>query len=146
MTSEKWIKLGLVAADPQYGTLQGKITEESFDPRDGVKADSLESQFKSAINHGDAFELFDPIIFSIARTEEGPAIGTIALAKDSDATIVSTIGDSIMVNSRNILLWSWIDETDEQWQQIVATTISGIDIARGGNLDLGDDIIKFPGS
>lgn len=142
--NERWIKLGLVGADPQFGTLQGKIAKDSFG--EGKLGCSVEEHFKIVVDSGTAFELFDPIIFSIARTDKGPMVGTIALAKDSEATIVPTLGTSLMINSKNILWWAWVDQDDEQWQQIVASTISGIDIAPGGNLDLGDDIIRFPGS
>ncbi len=148
MSNEKWVKLGLVAADPQFGTLQGKITDESFDAfGEAVKAGNLEQKLKKTTAAGGVFELFDPIILKMARTQDGmPALGTVALVKDDDTALIPTLGDSILINSKNVLWWAWIDENDQQWQQIVASTISGIDIAPGGNLGLGDDIIRFPGS
>ncbi len=153
MTSEKWVKLGLVAADPQFGTLQGKITDDSFLTNAlEEKIVGLEQKLITTIDRGTPFELFDPIIFKIAQTPEGmPAIGTVALAKDTEATVVATDGDSIMMNPRNILWWAWIDDDNDQWRQIVATTISGIDIATGSDLDLGFDdedggILRFPRS
>lgn len=143
--TEKWVKLGLIAADPQFGTLQGKITEESFGRETKISC-SIEQYFRAMVDSGSTFELFDPIILKMGRTQDGtPALGTAALVKDDDV-LIPTEGDSIMINSKSVLWYAWIDENDQQWQQIVATTISGIDIAPGGNLGLDDDIIRFPGS
>lgn len=137
MSNELWIKIGLVGADPQLGTLQGRISiDESFsetvscDENEGTE--DIENRVDSCIHLNIPFKLFDPIIFRAHRGPNGETLlGAAALAKSMPP--IST--DYLTINPANIMWWAPIKESRD-WDQVVASTISGLDLAGGGELSI----------
>lgn len=135
MSKELWIKIGLVGADPQFGTLQGRVVLESFPTtlllENGNSEDDLGLLINDAIHLKVPFKLFDPIIFRTQRTADGLALGAAALAKSMPVIE----GDFVTINPSLILWWAALVE-DDNWNRVVASTISGIDLAGGGDLNI----------
>jgi hypothetical protein len=140
MSKEIWIKIGLPGADPQLGTLQGRICDESVMYRDGFDIDpaigttrSLEWALDEAIKHQRPIKLFDPIIFRAQRDQQGNVLlGALNLVE----SMPNIEGKHITLNPANILWWAQLEDT-ENWKNVVASTIHHIEIT-GGNVDFDD--------
>jgi hypothetical protein len=144
MNNELWIKIGLIGADPQLGTLQGRVNiDESFSEQVSLddKDCDVEALLDSCIHLNVPFKLFDPIIFRAQRNQAGDMLlGAAALTKSMPP--VST--DYLTVNPSNLLWWAPIEESQE-WNQLIASVISGLDLAGSGDLSIEmPDIPKGP--
>jgi len=133
--NELWIKIGLVGADPMVGTLQGRVdVEASFSEQVMLDEDDLdiESLIDSCIHLNIPFKLFDPIILRMQRDENNqPALGAAPLT--SSMPPIAT--DYLTMNPSSLMWWAPVEDS-QMWQQVVASTISGLDLAGGGDLDL----------
>lgn len=124
MKDEMWIKIGLPGADPQLGTLQGRVSKESF--KEGSADRDLSLALDSAMESGTPFKLFDPIIF---RAQKDPSTGNIMLGALALADSMPDIeGNCLRMNPTNILWWAILQDT-ENWKNVVASTIHRIEIA-----------------
>ena len=135
MSNEAWIKIGLVGADPQLGTLQGRVSiDESFSEVLNVEdaVENVEDAIDSCIHLNVPFKLFDPIIF---RAQQGPGgqmmLGAAALTK----SMPPVTSDYLTINPANMVWWASIEESQD-WQQVVVSTISGLDLAGDGELSI----------
>jgi len=127
---EIWIKIGLVGADPQLGTLQGRVTTESFfDPT--YTGFDLHELINRAIHERSPFKLFDPIIFRAQRQTSGDImLGALSLAQSMPAIE----GKHLNINPANIMWWAPLGKNSD-WEQVVISTLTGLDLA-SGNLKL----------
>lgn len=123
MKEEIWIKIGLVGTDPQLGTLQGRINSESFG---NVVIDDPVDRLNKAITQHTPIKLFDPIIFRAQRQGNEIMLGALALSKSMPVIE----GSWLFLNPTNILWWAPLEET-ENWKDVVASTIHGIELAGG---------------
>jgi hypothetical protein len=134
-----WVKIGLPGADPQLGTLQGRICDESITYRDSFDLDPVVGYTKSfewalddAIYHQKPIRLFDPIIFRAQRDQQGNVLlGALNLVE----SMPNIEGKYITLNPSNILWWAKLEET-ENWKNVVASTIHHIEIT-GSDVDFG---------
>jgi hypothetical protein len=127
MKDEIWIKIGLPGADPQLGTLQGRINKESFSKN--THLNDLTVSLNQAITDNLPIKLFDPIVF---RAQKDPQTGNIMLGALSLTDSMPDIQDNFFyLNPSNIMWWAPLQET-ENWKNVVASTIHRIEIA-GGN-------------
>jgi len=137
---EVWVKIGLTGADPQLGTLQGRLTEESFDQ--AIITLDVFTSFNKAIEKQSPVKLFDPIIFRAQRTTNNEVLlGALPLAE----TMPVIEDNFIILNPANILWWASLEET-EDWKRVVTTAIHHIELASGGeDLDGLDSISNSKG-
>lgn len=129
-----WVKIGLVGADPQLGTLQGRVDLTSFEnstDKENYTADEIRVLLNQAIHSRIPFRLFDPIIFRAQRQQSGDImLGALPLA----TTMPVIESKYLYVNPSNIMWWAFIGQSAD-WDQVVASTLTGLDLA-GGNLKL----------
>lgn len=128
MGKEIWIKIGLPGADPQLGTLQGRVCQESF--REFDFEDDLLGNLDQALTGRVPFKLFDPIIFRAQRDQQGNVLLGALNLSESMPTIE---GKFLNMNPANMLWWAQIEET-ENWKNVVASAIHHIEIASGGDV------------
>lgn len=136
MSNELWIKIGLMGGDPMLGTLQGRVdVDESFSEQVSLDQDDndVESLLDSCIHLNVPFKLFDPIILRISQDRQtGEALLGAAPVSSAMPPIATK---HLTMNPATIMWWAPIEDSQE-WQQIVASTISGLNLAGGGDLDI----------
>jgi hypothetical protein len=129
MSKEIWIKIGLPGADPQLGTLQGRVSQESFTNDTVCEFDPVE-RLNDAVQNHKPVKLFDPIVFRAQRDQQGNVLlGALNLVE----SMPTIDGKFININPANVLWWAQLEDT-ENWKNVVASTIHHIEIT-GGNVD-----------
>lgn len=137
MDTELWIKIGLVGGDPMLGTLQGRVDlDESFSEHvllEESEDSDLESLIDSCIHMNVPFKLFNPIILRVQRDPTTGEAGLAAAQVTSALPPVAT--DYLTINPANVMWWALVEDSQE-WRQIVGSTIHGLNLAGGGDLDI----------
>ncbi len=126
-SAELWVKIVLPGMDAIRSSLQGRVTEESFDLNSLVfdRPLTLEEALNKTVAVGLPFKLFDPIQL-LPHVMNGQ-IGTVTLPLiQALEPAVST--NYIWVSGAQIQWWAPL-ENDSKWQAVVSQTIHGIAIA-----------------
>lgn len=126
MSKDFWIKIILPGMDAVLGSLQGRITTDSFP--NTSRGIALDECLNKAIEEGSSFKLYDPIQLRPHTTEQGQ-VGTMTIPLiQALAPTVQT--EYIWVNGQSVQWWAPL-EVDERWERIVSESIHGITLANG---------------
>ena len=141
--TDMWIKIILPGMNAIVGSLQGRVTEESFEG----KGETLQGQINSYITRGRMFKLYDPIQLHPVPSPTGTSTMTVPLIQALEPAVTEAF---IWVNGSQVQWWAPI-ECDSKWQQIIDQSIHGIAVPEAGveidepDEDGGSNIIHMPG-
>lgn len=140
MTIE-WIKLTLSGMNMSpfglYPCVHGRIEELPEDLRVGGETKLTEEGLNLVMTQGQCFKLYDPILITPRQTPEGGIqMGATALCENSMPPLDN---EYIWINPVNVTVWTPFEVTKD-WENLVASSIHGIEIAESG--DIPDD---YPG-